>query len=120
VLTVEHAGQTATYRASKEALSFVAFDAGCRHHVRLVTSGYRVVLTYNLLLRGDPVAAATSRTDPGCENAVTMAAAWSSWQRIWQQRGPSWQQCRWGPGEDGGVRLRPAGARAESASAPSR
>jgi hypothetical protein len=28
----------------------------------------------------------------GCGNAVIMAAARSSWQRIWQQCGPSWQQ----------------------------
>ncbi|GAA0734354.1 2OG-Fe(II) oxygenase [Dactylosporangium roseum] len=64
VLVVEHAGQTATYRSSKESLSFVAFYADCRHHVRPVTSGYRVVLTYNLLLKGDSVAAAAGRTDP--------------------------------------------------------
>jgi hypothetical protein len=63
VLVVEHAGQTATYRSSKESLSFVAFYADCRHHVRPVTSGYRVVLTYNLLLKGDTVAAAASRAD---------------------------------------------------------
>ena len=65
VLAVEHAGQTATYRSSKESLSFVAFYADCRHHVRPVTSGYRVALTYNLLLNGDTVAAAAGRADPG-------------------------------------------------------
>jgi hypothetical protein len=61
---VEHAGQTATYRSSKESLSFVAFYADCRHHVRPVTSGYRIVLTYKLLLKGDTVAAAAGRADP--------------------------------------------------------
>ncbi len=65
VLTVEHGGRTATYRSSKELLSFVAFYADCRHHVRPVTSGYRVVLTYNLLLKGDTVAAAAGLVDPG-------------------------------------------------------
>jgi hypothetical protein len=65
VLVVEHAGRTATYRASKKSLSFVAFYADCRHRVRPVTSGYRVVLTYNLLLNGDTVASAAGRTDPG-------------------------------------------------------
>ncbi|WP_345509369.1 2OG-Fe(II) oxygenase [Phytohabitans houttuyneae] len=64
VLVVEHAGQTATYRSSKESLSFVAFYADCRHHVRPVTSGYRVVLTYNLLLKGDTVVASAGRADP--------------------------------------------------------
>ena len=65
VLVVEHRGQSATYRSSKESLTFVAFYADCRHHVRPVTSGYRVVLTYNLLLEGDTVAAAAGRADPG-------------------------------------------------------
>ncbi len=53
-LEVRHGGQTATYRGSKKALSFVAFYGDCRHQVKPVTSGYRVVLTYNLLLRGEP------------------------------------------------------------------
>src|SRR5437868_8629371 len=47
-----------SYRSSKESLTFVAFYADCRHHVRPVTSGYRIVLTYNLLLKGDTVASA--------------------------------------------------------------
>jgi len=34
-------------------------------NVRPVTSGYRVVLTYNLLLVGDTVGSAAGRTDPG-------------------------------------------------------
>jgi hypothetical protein len=49
-LEVQHRGETATYRGSKKALSFVAFYGDCRHQVKPVTSGYRVVLTYNLLL----------------------------------------------------------------------
>ena len=49
-LEVQHGGETATYRGSKKALSFVAFYSDCRHQVKPVTSGYRVVLTYNLLL----------------------------------------------------------------------
>jgi len=57
-LAVRHGGRTATYRGSKTALSFVAFYSDCRHEVRPVTSGYRVVLTYNLMLAGDAVAAA--------------------------------------------------------------
>ncbi len=65
VLVVEHVGRTATYRSSKELLSFVAFYADCRHHIRPVTSGYRVVLTYNLLLEGDTVGSAAGRADSG-------------------------------------------------------
>ena len=50
-LVVEHEGQRATYRGSKAALSFVAFYADCRHEVKPVSSGHRIVLTYHLLLR---------------------------------------------------------------------
>jgi hypothetical protein len=46
------------YRGSRATLSLVAFYADCRHEVLKVKSGYRITLTYNLLLRGD-----TSRPD---------------------------------------------------------
>jgi hypothetical protein len=51
-LEVTHCGHTVTHRGSKKYLSMVAFYSGCRHQVRPVRSGYRVVLTYNLLRRG--------------------------------------------------------------------
>jgi hypothetical protein len=54
---VSHGGESASYRGSKTKSSFVAFYADCRHEAHRVTSGHRVVLTYNLLLRGEPVAA---------------------------------------------------------------
>lgn len=50
---VEHGGRRVSYRGSASRLSFVAFYADCRHEVRPVKEGYRVVLTYNLLLRGE-------------------------------------------------------------------
>lgn len=56
-LVVTHDGASATYRGSARSLSFVGFYADCRHEVRPVTAGYRVVLTYNLVLHGDTVAA---------------------------------------------------------------
>jgi predicted 2-oxoglutarate/Fe(II)-dependent dioxygenase YbiX len=49
-LIVQHGEKYATYRSSDKLLSFVAFYADCRHEVQPVTSGYRIVLTYNLLL----------------------------------------------------------------------
>lgn len=58
-LLVHHGAKTATYRSAKHALSFVAFYADCRHEIRPVRSGHRIVLTYNLLLRGEPDVAAT-------------------------------------------------------------
>ncbi len=54
---VRHGGESASYRGSRTKLSFVAFYGDCRHEAHRVTSGHRVVLTYNLLLRGEPVAA---------------------------------------------------------------
>jgi hypothetical protein len=51
-LVIEHGGETVTSRGSKSRLSFVAFYADCPHEVRPVTEGYRVSLTYNLVLEG--------------------------------------------------------------------
>ncbi|MFV2088484.1 2OG-Fe(II) oxygenase [Micromonospora sp. LOL_021] len=55
VLSIEHAGRTGSYESSPDELTFVAFYADCRHQVSPVTAGHRIVLTYNLLLAGDPV-----------------------------------------------------------------
>ena len=62
-LMVGHNEEWRAYRGSKTALSLVAFYADCRHEVLKVASGYRITLTYNLLLHGD-----TSR--PGDEGTV--------------------------------------------------
>ena len=51
-LKVEQHGQIMAFRGSRTALHLVAFYADCRHEVRPVTSGARVVLTYNLLTKG--------------------------------------------------------------------
>jgi hypothetical protein len=50
---VGHNEEWKAYRGSKTALSLVAFYADCRHEVLKVKSGYRITLTYNLLLHGD-------------------------------------------------------------------
>jgi predicted 2-oxoglutarate/Fe(II)-dependent dioxygenase YbiX len=52
-LMVGHNEEWKAYRGSKTALSLAAFYADCRHEVLRVTSGYRITLTYNLLLYGD-------------------------------------------------------------------
>jgi 2OG-Fe(II) oxygenase superfamily len=67
-LMVGHNEEWKAYRGSKMALSLVAFYADCRHEVLKVTSGYRITLTYNLLLHGD-----TSRPD-GDEGTVAELA----------------------------------------------
>jgi hypothetical protein len=63
-LVVKHGGESVTYRSSKTSLSFVAFYADCRHEVRPITLGYRVALTYNLLLGGDTTGSVAAWVDP--------------------------------------------------------
>ncbi|HEX5119722.1 MAG TPA: 2OG-Fe(II) oxygenase [Pseudonocardiaceae bacterium] len=48
-LVIEHAGQSRTYRASREDLTLVAFYSDCRHEVTPVRSGYRLTVTFNLV-----------------------------------------------------------------------
>jgi predicted 2-oxoglutarate/Fe(II)-dependent dioxygenase YbiX len=67
-LVVGHNEERKAYRGSRAALSLVAFYADCRHEVLRVQSGYRITLTYNLLLHGN-----TSRTD-GDDGTVTELA----------------------------------------------
>lgn len=52
-LVVEHRGESVRHRGSASSPTFVAFYADTRHEVVPVENGYRVVLTYNLLLVGD-------------------------------------------------------------------
>lgn len=52
-IVVAHGAERATHRSTKDRLSFVAFYADCRHEIKPVRSGYRIVLTYNLSVRGD-------------------------------------------------------------------
>lgn len=51
-LVVEHRGQSVIYNGSASSLTFVAFYADTRHEVLPVTRGWRVALTYNLMLAG--------------------------------------------------------------------
>jgi hypothetical protein len=53
---IEHKGEKVICRASRRPLSFVAFYADCQHEVRPVLAGFRVVLTYDLMLAGEPAA----------------------------------------------------------------
>jgi hypothetical protein len=65
-LVIDHAGESTTYRASKEELTLVAFYSDCRHEVRPVRSGYRVTLTFNLL-------ASTATSAPGAGPVTELA-----------------------------------------------
>lgn len=48
---VSHQGRTLRARGSASRLSMIAFYADCHHEVRPVKQGYRVVLTWNLIVR---------------------------------------------------------------------
>ena len=45
---VQHHDEKVSFRGSREKLTLIAFYADCRHEVRPVKEGYRVVLTFNL------------------------------------------------------------------------
>ena len=81
-LVVEHSDARATYRSSGKLLSFVAFYADCRHEVRPVTSGYRVVLTYNLLLAGDAASGLASAPDDVAELATCLDEHFTEQNRL--------------------------------------
>ena len=61
-LVVEHRKQSVRYSGSATSLALVAFYADTRHEVLPVETGYRVVLSYNLLLRGGQTATRTVAT----------------------------------------------------------
>jgi predicted 2-oxoglutarate/Fe(II)-dependent dioxygenase YbiX len=53
-LLVENQGDSQRYpstSAPKNKLTFIAFYADCQHEVKPVTDGYRIALTYNLILK---------------------------------------------------------------------
>ena len=100
-LVVEHADARATYRSSGTLLSFVAFYADCRHEVRPVTSGYRVVLTYNLLLAGDAASGLASAPDDVAELATCLDEHFREQNRLvylldhqYTARGLSWSRLK--------------------------
>ncbi len=55
-LVVHDGGTERTYGGSREDLVLVAFYADCRHEVKPVRSGYRIALTFNLMLDSQPPA----------------------------------------------------------------
>jgi hypothetical protein len=73
-LVVHQPGQTTTYRASRTRISMVAFYADCLHEVLSVSSGYRMALTYNLLLDGDSTGSTPSEDPAAGELAALLGA----------------------------------------------
>jgi hypothetical protein len=56
-IIVQHHDAKVAFRGSSKDLTFIAFYADCHHQVRPVSDGYRIVLTYNLLLSSDGASA---------------------------------------------------------------
>jgi len=96
-LIVQHGEEQISYRSSDKLLSFVAFYADCRHEVRPVTSGYRVVLTYNLLLSAAKATPATPEPGETAALAACLEEHFAEHRRLvylldhqYTARGMSW------------------------------
>jgi len=71
---LEHGGEQVTYRLSgnrSARLTLIAFHGDCRHDVRAIKKGHRIVLTYNLLFDGPALWA----TAPADESLVEQLSA---------------------------------------------
>jgi hypothetical protein len=49
-MVIKHHDEELRVGGSDQQLTFIAFYADCHHEVRPITQGYRIVLTYNLIL----------------------------------------------------------------------
>jgi hypothetical protein len=52
-MSIEHHDAKMRVGGSDKHLTFIAFYADCRHEVHPIKQGYRIVLTYNLILEGN-------------------------------------------------------------------
>ncbi len=94
------------YRSSDKLLSFVAFYADCRHEVQPVISGYRVVLTYNLLLSAAHATVSTPGPGEIAELAKCLEEHFAEHRRLvylldhqYTARGMSWAHLKGVDGE---------------------
>jgi len=83
-ISIEHHGAKVRVGGSDKSLTFIAFYADCRHEVHPIKEGYRIVLTYNLVLEhnapaaGAPTAAINGLADTIREFFATPGQArWS-------------------------------------------
>ncbi len=73
-LVVEHQNERVVYRASRKPLSFISFYADCYHEVQPVSSGYRIILTYDLMIERDGSTASLAATKPAPAKVAALAA----------------------------------------------
>jgi len=70
-VSIEHRGAKLRFGGSDKSLTFIAFYADCQHAVHPVKQGYRIVLTYNLILEHNPAGAeAPTAASNGLTGAV--------------------------------------------------
>ena len=89
-LVIDHQGEKKRYPSTStpaDKLTFIAFYTDCHHEVRPVTDGYRVVLTYNLVLEGAQVAEISSA---GNQSQQTLTQAISDYFEHTTEPKPTW------------------------------
>lgn len=91
-LVIEHQGQSVTYRPSRSSLTFVAFYADTRHEIRPAKSGYRVALTYNLLLSGETSGQHVTRVSTAMKEVVEGVTTYLNDHFIEPSEAPSWRR----------------------------
>ncbi len=72
-VVVEHRGERVEFRRLKRAdkdLTLLAFYADCRHEVRPVTRGYRVALTFRLVVKAGATAFVAGSSSDALQGAV--------------------------------------------------
>ncbi|GGF94355.1 MULTISPECIES: 2OG-Fe(II) oxygenase [Cysteiniphilum] len=89
-LVVEHNGRSYTFDSAKESKLVQAFSfyADCRHEVKSLKSGYRVVLTFNLILENYK-GQMNSLTERDFDKRIDQAIAHYFSTRDWL---PSWRR----------------------------
>jgi hypothetical protein len=70
-VSIEHHGAKMRVGGSDKSLTFIAFYADCHHEVHAIKEGYRIVLTYNLVLEHNaPAAGAPTATINGLTDTI--------------------------------------------------
>ncbi len=89
MLEVQHDGQTKRFlssRAPKDRFAFFAFYADCHHQVKPVTHGYRVTLTFNLVMgEASQARGSSSVTTHHCDLDETKLSKLRAALRDWRQ-----------------------------------
>lgn len=81
-VSIEHHGAKMRVGGSEKSLTFIAFYADCHHEVHPIKQGYRIVLTYNLVLENSaPGAGAPTASINGLTDAVREFFATPAQQR---------------------------------------